>query len=100
MGTAEIPLSGTTHSGYETTPVLWGGGNRYVEGEPRIFGYLMLYETFPLLTIGYLMFYETFPLLTIGYLMFYDYLFLKIKKFRVPSLTKSLGYLPGKKFRV
>ena len=20
----------------------WGGGNRYVEGEPRIFGYLML----------------------------------------------------------
>ena len=26
--------------------------------------------------------------------------FLKIKKFRVPSLTKSLGYLPGKKFRV
>ena len=55
-----------THSGYGTTPVLWGGGNRYVEGEPRTFGYLMLYETFPLLTIGYLMFYETFPLLTIG----------------------------------
>ena len=57
---------GTTHSGYGTTPVLWGGGNRYVEGEPRTFGYLMLYDTFPLLTIGYLMFYETFPLLTIG----------------------------------
>ena len=54
--------------------VLWGGGNRYVEGEPRTFGYLMLYDAFPLLTIGYLMFYETFPLLTIGYLMFYDYL--------------------------
>ena len=47
-------------------PVGWGGGNRYVEGEPRTFGYLMLYDTFPLLTIGYLMFYETFPLLTIG----------------------------------
>ena len=26
---------GTTHSGYGTTPVLWGGGNLYVEGEPR-----------------------------------------------------------------
>ena len=26
--------------------------------------------------------------------------FLKIKKFRVPSLTKSLGYLPWQKFRV
>ena len=62
------------YSGYGTTPVGWGGGNRYVEGEPRTFGYLMLYDTFPLLTIGYLMFYETFPLLTIGYLMFYDYL--------------------------
>ena len=60
------PGYGTTHSGYGTTPVWWGGGNRYVEGEPRTFGYLMLYDTFPLLTIGYLMFYETFPLLTIG----------------------------------
>ena len=28
------------------------GGNRYVEGEPRTFGYLMFYETFHLLTIG------------------------------------------------
>ena len=27
-----------------TPPVLWGGGNRYVEGEPRTFGYLMLYD--------------------------------------------------------
>ena len=56
----------TPYSGYGTTPVGWGGGNRYVEGEPRTFGYLMLYDTFPLLTIGYLMFYETFPLLIIG----------------------------------
>ena len=42
------------------------GANRYVEGEPRTFGYLLLYDTFPLLTIGYLMLDDTFPLLTIG----------------------------------
>ena len=65
---------GTPHSGYGTTPVGWGGGNRYVEGDLLTFGYLMLFDTFPLLTIGYLMFDDTFPLLTIGYLMFYDYL--------------------------
>ena len=26
---------GTTHSGYGTTHSVWGGGNLYVEGEPR-----------------------------------------------------------------
>ena len=35
---------GTPHSGYGTTPVGWGGGNRYVEGDLLTFGYLMLYD--------------------------------------------------------
>ena len=32
-----------------------GGGNRYVEGEPLTFGYLMLDDALPSLTFGYLM---------------------------------------------
>ena len=45
----------TTHSGYGTTPVGCRGGNRYVEGDLFTFGYLMLDDALPSLTIGSLM---------------------------------------------
>ena len=46
-----------THSGYGTTPVGWGGGNRYVEGDLLTFGYLMLndslgYPYYRLINVG------------------------------------------------
>ena len=43
--------------GYGTTPVGWGGGNRYVEGDLLTFGYLMLndslgYPYYRLINVG------------------------------------------------